>query len=45
MRTRKSYPSDVSDDARALVAACLTLLPLDVAQRAHALREVFNGLR
>jgi transposase len=45
MITRKPYPPDVSDDEWALVAACLTLLPEDVGQRAHSLREVFNGLR
>lgn len=43
--TRKAYPSDVSDDEWALVAPYLVLLPEDAGQRAHALREVFNGLR
>jgi|ERR1700677_471293 len=43
--SRKPYPSDVSDDEWALVAPYLTLLPEESAQRTHALREVFNGLR
>ena len=43
--TRKSYPSDVSDEEWALVAPYLVLLPEEVGQRRHDLREVFNGLR
>lgn len=43
--TRKSYPSDVSDDEWALLAPYLTLLPEASGQRVHCLREVFNGLR
>jgi transposase len=43
--TRKSYPSDVSDDEWAFVAPYLTLLPESVPQRGYPLREVFNGLR
>lgn len=43
--SRKSYPSDVSDEEWALVAPYLALLPEDAAQRSHSLREVFNGLR
>lgn len=42
---RRSYPSDVSDEEWALVVPYLTLLPEDAGQRAHPLREVFNGLR
>jgi len=42
---RKPYPSDVSDDEWALVAPYLTLMREDAPQRAHDLREVFNGLR
>jgi transposase len=42
---RKPYPSDVSDDEWALVAPYLTLMTEDAPQRAHPLREVFNGLR
>ena len=43
--SRKSYPSDVSDDDRALVAPYLTLLREDAEQHEYSLREVFNGLR
>jgi transposase len=45
METRKPYPSDVSDDEGAFVAPYLLLLSADAPQRAHDLREVFNGLR
>jgi transposase len=43
--TRKSYPSDVSDDEWAFIAPYLTLMREDAPQRDHSLREVFNGLR
>ena len=43
--TRKTYPSDVSDDEWAFVAPYLTLMREDAPQREHSLREVFNGLR
>ncbi|MGZ3681007.1 MAG: IS5 family transposase, partial [Ktedonobacterales bacterium] len=43
--TRKPYPSDVSDEEWSFVAPYLALLPEDVSQRKHDLREVFNGLR
>jgi transposase len=43
--SRKAYPSDVSDDEWAFVAPYLTLMTEDAPQRAHSLREVFNGLR
>jgi transposase len=42
---RKPYPSDVSDEEWALVAPYLTLMTAEAPQRAHSLREVFNGLR
>jgi transposase len=42
---RKAYPSDVSDEERALVAPYLTLMTEDAPQREYPLREVFNGLR
>lgn len=42
---RKPYPTDVSDEEWAFVAPSLTLLRDDAAQRAHSLREVFNGVR
>ena len=43
--SRKGYPSDVSDEEWALVAPYLTLMSEDAPQRAHSMREVFNGLR
>src|SRR5437764_1016132 len=43
--SRKSYPSDVSDDEWAFVAPYLTLMTEDAPQRDYPLREVFNGLR
>lgn len=45
METRKSYPSDVTDDEWAFVAPYLTLLREDAGQRDHALRDVFDALR
>src|SRR5690349_18286862 len=39
------YPTDVTDDEWAFVAPYLTLLPEDVLQRKHELRQVFNALR
>ncbi len=45
MIARQPYPSDVSDAEWEFVAPYLALLPLDVSQRDHDLREVFNGLR
>jgi transposase len=45
MDTRKSYPSDVSDEEWAFVAPYLALVREDAPQREHDLREVFNGLR
>ncbi|HEY3080118.1 MAG TPA: IS5 family transposase [Chloroflexota bacterium] len=42
---RKPYPSDVSDEEWFFVAPYLTLMTEDAPQRAHPLREVFNGLR
>ena len=44
---RKSYPSDITDDAPrrqpAFIAPYLTLMREDAPQRDHPLREVFNG--
>src|SRR4051794_17370350 len=45
MPGRKPYPSEVADEAWALVAPCLTLLPEAAGQREHPLQEAFNGLR
>jgi transposase len=42
---RRAYPSDVSDEEWALVTPYLTLMTEAAPQRAHSLREVFNGLR
>ena len=42
---RTPYPSDVSDEEWAFVAPDLTLRAEAAAQRRHALREVFDGLR
>ena len=44
-RTRKPYPSDVTDDEWSLVAPYVTLMVEDAPQRQHALRELFNALR
>ena len=43
--TRKSYPSDVSDEEWSFCAPYLTLMKEQAPQRDHSLREVFNGLR
>jgi transposase len=43
--TRKSYPSDVSDEEWAFVAPYVTLMREDAPQREYPLREVYNGLR
>ena len=45
MANRKPYPSDVSDEEWAFVAAYLTLVREDAPQRTHDLREVFNAMR
>ncbi|MDG3005963.1 IS5 family transposase [Paludisphaera mucosa] len=45
MRTRKPYPSNVTDVEWAFVAPYLTLLPEDAGQRVHRLRDVFDALR
>jgi transposase len=42
---RKPYPSDVTDEEWDFVAPYLTLMTADAPQRAHDLREVFNGMR
>jgi transposase len=43
--TRKSYPTDVTDQEWEFLVPYLTLMRLDASQRAHDLREVFNALR
>lgn len=45
LRSRKPYPTDVSDDEWAFVAPYLTLMTPDAPQRVHDLREVFNAVR
>jgi transposase len=44
-RSRKPYPTDVSDEEWAFVAPYLVLLPEDAGQRRYEMREVFNALR
>lgn len=43
--TRKSYPSDVSDEEWSFCAPYLTLMKEEAPQRDYPLREVFDGLR
>ena len=45
MKSRKSYPSDVSDAEWEFVAPYLILMNPDAPQREHDLRDVFDGLR
>ncbi len=45
MKSRKPYPSDVSDEEWSFVVPYLTLVREDGAQRRHDLQEIFNGLR
>ena len=43
--TRKSYPSDVTDEEWEFLVSYLTLMREDAPQREHSLRELFNALR
>jgi transposase len=43
-KTRKPYPTDVTDEEWAFVAPYLTLMTEDAPQRRHDLREVLNAL-
>jgi transposase len=43
--SRKSYPSDVSNEEWSFVASYLALIDPESPQREYPLREVFNGLR
>jgi len=43
--TRKSYPSDVSDEEWEFLLPYLTLMREEAPQRDHPLRELFNALR
>jgi transposase len=44
-RSRKPYPTDVTDEEWAFVAPYLALLPEAAGQRRYELREVFNAVR
>lgn len=44
-KSRKQYPSDVSDEEWAFVAPYLALVREDAPQRVHDLRESFDALR
>ncbi len=44
-QTRKSYPSDVSDEEWAFVAPYLALIREDAPQREYSLRDVFDAMR
>src|SRR5215813_9436746 len=43
--SRKSYPSDLSDEEWSLVMPYLTLMKKDAPQREYPMLELFNGLR
>ena len=45
MKSRKTYPTDVSDEEWAFVVPYLTLMRKDAPQRVHALRDVFDAVR
>jgi transposase len=45
MKSRKGYPTDVSDEEWAFAAPYLCLMREDAPQREYELREVFNALR
>ena len=45
MKSRKGYPTDVSDEEWAFAAPYLSLMREDAPQREYPLREVFNALR
>jgi len=45
MRSRKPYPTDVSDEEWGLAAPYLTLMNEQAPQRKYDLRELFNALR
>lgn len=44
-RTKKGYPSDVSDEEWAFCAPYLTLMRENAPQREYSLRDLFNALR
>ena len=45
MKSRKVYPTDVSDEEWEFVVPYLTLMKEDAPQRRYALRELFNAMR
>lgn len=45
MKSRKVYPTDVSDEEWEFVAPYLTLMKEDAPQRTYALRDVFDAVR
>jgi transposase len=45
VRSRKPYPTDVTDEEWAFVAPYLALLPEEAGQRRYESREVFNAVR
>ena len=45
MKSRKVYPTDVTDEEWEFVAPYLTLMKPDAPQRTYALREVFDAVR
>jgi transposase len=45
MSTRKTYPSNVSDEEWAFVTPYVSLQSEQALQRKYGLREVYNGLR
>ncbi len=45
MRSRRPYPSDVSDEEWSFAAPCLTLTDEHAPQRRYELRDMFNALR
>ena len=44
-KSRKVYPTDVSDEEWEFVAPYLTLMREDVPQRRHAWRDLFDAMR
>lgn len=45
MKSRKVYPTDVSDEGWEFVAPYLTLMKEDAPQRLYALRDLFDAVR
>jgi transposase len=45
VKSRKAYPTDVSDEEWEFVAPYLTLMKEDAPQRLYALRDLFDAVR